>query len=57
MNDDQWKHFKEVWESYGVSFTYDDGTYKSAYDLFKEMSRVFEDLEDLNDNKKGGIIQ
>lgn len=46
MNDDQWKQFKEVWESYGVKFTNDDGTYKSTYEILKQMSRVYESLSD-----------
>lgn len=46
MNDDQWKQFKEVWESYGVSFTYDDGTYKSTFGILEEMSRVWKNLSD-----------
>ena len=46
MNDNQWKRFKEVWESYGVRFTHDDGTYKSTYEVLKEMSQVWENLGD-----------
>ncbi len=50
MNEDQWKRFKEICESYGVSFTHDDGTYKSAYEVLKEMSQVWDNLSD--DEKK-----
>lgn len=46
MNDDQWKRYKEVWESYGVKFTYDDGTHKSTYEILKQMSQVYEGLSD-----------
>lgn len=46
MNNDQWERFKEVWESYGVSFIYDDGTYKSTYEVLKEMSQVWKNLSD-----------
>ena len=52
MNEDQWERFKEVWQSYGVSFTHDDGTYKSAYEVLKEMSQVWKNL---SDDKKGEI--
>lgn len=53
MNDDQWEHFKAVWESYGVKFTHDDGTLKSAYEISKEMAQVFEALSD--DKKEKNI--
>lgn len=45
-SDGQWERFKEVWESYGVKFTHDDGTYKSTYEISKEMAQVFEALSD-----------
>ena len=58
MNDDQWKHFKEVWESYGVRFTHDDGTYKSTYEVLKEMSQVWENLsDDKQEERKMHIAQ
>lgn len=46
MNEDKWKHFKEVCESYGVNFTHDDGTYKSVYEVLKEISQVWDNLSD-----------
>lgn len=49
MRDDWWEHFKEMWESYGVSFTQTDGTYKSTYEVLEEMSRVWNNLS--NDEK------
>lgn len=51
MNDNQWERFKEVWESYGVIFTHDDGTYKSTYEVLKEMSQVWKNLSDNEKDK------
>ena len=45
LNKKQLEHFKQVWESYGVKFQNDDGTYKSAYEVLSEMSLVFKNLK------------
>lgn len=46
MNEENWNRFKELWESYGVKFQNDDGTYKSSYEVMKEMALVFCNLEE-----------
>ena len=45
-SDGQWERFKKVWESYGVKFTHDDGTYKNTYEILKQMSQVWKNLSD-----------
>lgn len=52
MNEDEWNNFKKVWESYGVNFQREDGTYKSTYELLKEMSIVWGGLKE---EEKNGI--
>lgn len=56
MNDDEWKRFKEVLESYGVRFTHDDGTYKSTYEILKQMSQVWKDLSDSDNEQVESLI-
>ena len=51
MSEEQWKRFRQVWESYGVNFQNDDGTYKSIYDVFCEMSSVWQKLNEENQNE------
>jgi hypothetical protein len=46
MNEENWNRFKALWESYGVKFQNDDGTYKSFYEVMKEMALVFCNLEE-----------
>ena len=41
MNEENCNRFKELWESYGVKFQNDNGTYKSLYEVMKEMALVF----------------
>lgn len=51
MNEEQFEQFKKVWESHGVKFTNDDGTYKSLYEVLCEMSSVWETLNEENQNE------
>lgn len=51
MSEEQWKRFRQVWESYGVNFQNDDGTYKSTYEVFCEMSSVWQRLNEENQNE------
>ena len=51
MSEEQWKRFRQVWESYGVKFQNDDGTYKSTYEIFCEMSSVWQRLNEENQNE------
>lgn len=51
MSEEHWERFKQAWESYGVKFTNDDGTYKSLYEVFCEMSSVWQKLNEENQNE------
>lgn len=51
MNEEQFEQFKKVWESYGVKFQNDDGTYRPLYDVFCEMSSVWQKLNEENQNE------
>ena len=51
MSEEQRKRFRQVWESYGVKFTNDDGTYKSLYEVLCEMSSVWQKLNEENQNE------
>lgn len=51
MNEEQFEQFKKVWESYGVKFQNDDGTYKSLYEVLCEMSSVWQKLNEENQNE------
>lgn len=51
MSEEQWKRFRQVWESHGVKFTNDDGTYKSLYEVLCEMSSVWQKLNEENQNE------
>lgn len=44
MNEEQWKRFRQGWESYGVKFQNDDGTYKYTEDVLNEMAIVWRNL-------------
>lgn len=51
MSDEQWERFRQVWESYGVKFQHDDGTYKYPEDVLNEMAMVWRSLEENNKEK------
>lgn len=51
MSEEQWKRFRQVWESDGVNFQNDDGTYKSIYEVLCEMSSVWQKLNEENQNE------
>jgi hypothetical protein len=51
MNEEQFEQFKKTWESYGVKFTNDDGTYKSLYEVLCEISSVWQKLNEENRNE------
>ena len=44
MSEEQWKRFRQGWESYGVKFQNDDGTYKYTEDVLNEMAVVWRNL-------------
>lgn len=44
MSEEQWKRFRQGWESYGVKFQNDDGTYKYTEDVLNEMAIVWRNL-------------
>lgn len=48
MTEEEFEQFKKVWESYGVKFQNDDGTYRPLYDVFCEMRAVWERLNEEN---------
>ena len=51
MNEEEFEQFKTVWESYGGKFQNDDGTYRPLYDVFCEMSSVWQRLNEENRNE------
>lgn len=51
MNEEQFKQFKKLWESYGVNFQNDDGTDKSLQEVLCEMSSVWQKLNKENQNE------
>lgn len=51
MSEEQFEQFKKVWESHGVNFQNDDGTYKSIYEVLCEMSSVWQRLNEENQNE------
>lgn len=51
MTEDEFEQFKKAWESYGVKFQNDDGTYKSIYEVLCEMSSVWQKLNEENQNE------
>ena len=51
MSEEEFEQFKKVWESYGVKFQNDDGTYRPLYDVFCEMSSVWQRLSEENQNE------
>jgi len=57
MSEEQWKRFRQVWESYGVKFTNDDGTYKSLYEVLCEMSSVWQRLNEENQRELTDCIK
>lgn len=54
MSEEQWRQFRQVWESYGVKFQNDDGTYEYTEDVLNEMAIVWHNLEE---NKNAEINQ
>ena len=44
MSEEQWERFRQVWESYGVKFQNDDGTYKCIKDVLNEMAMVWHNI-------------
>lgn len=51
MTEEEFEQFKKVWELYGVKFQNDDGTYRPLYDVFCEMSSVWQKLNEENQNE------
>ena len=52
MNEEQWEQFRHVWESYGVKFQNDDGSYKCLYDVLKQMASIWNKMEQ---TKRGDV--
>lgn len=44
MSEEAWERFRHGWETYGVNFQNDDGTYKYTEDVLNEMAVVWRNL-------------
>jgi TRAP-type C4-dicarboxylate transport system substrate-binding protein len=48
MTESDFNKCKETCEKYGVSFTNDDGTYKSFYEVVHDLAKIWKQLDEKN---------